>query len=242
MIYYIIWAILAIFIFAIGIIYSIKRYISKSLDKKISSYQNDLMSKQYREVENMYRQVRGWRHDYHNHIQLMKIYLEDNMISELGSYLNELQNDLINVDRVVKTGNVMADAILNSKLSLAKNKSIRVDAKGFIPEKITIASIDICAVLGNILDNAMEGCMTVKNQEERFIRVYIDVLKGKLYISVSNSSGKKVKKIGGKYISTKKGNHGYGLFRVDQIAKKYNGYINRQDEEGVFATEIMFPL
>jgi sensor histidine kinase YesM len=64
-----------------------------------------------------------------------------------------------------------------------------------------------------------------------------------LYISVSNSVGGEIKKSGKVYFSTKNSDfHGFGLMRIDRIAAKYDGYVNRQNEEGVFATEIMLPL
>ena len=77
----------------------------------------------------MYRQMRGWRHDYHNHIQTMKAYLTMRQLEDLNRYFQELDQDLTTVDTVIKTGNVMIDAILNSKLSLAKGKNIRIEAK-----------------------------------------------------------------------------------------------------------------
>ena len=51
-----------------------------------------------------------------------------------------------------------------------------------------------------------------------------------------------IQKSGGRYITTKDGSHGFGLLRIDRVVKKYGGYLNRQHEEGVFATEIMLPL
>ena len=69
------------------------------------------------------------------------------------------------------------------------------------------------------------------------------ILKDQLYVTVSNSVSGQVRKEGKTYLSTKNSEgHGFGLMRVDRIVKKYDGYINRQDEEGVFATEIMLPL
>ncbi len=50
------------------------------------------------------------------------------------------------------------------------------------------------------------------------------------------------KRRGLQYLSTKAGLHGFGLIRIDRIAAKYGGFINRQNEEGVFATEVMLPL
>lgn len=215
----------------------------KMIDKRITKYQNDLINKQYAEVENMYRTMRGWRHDYHNHIQTMKAYLQMNKIDELEQYLNNLDKDLTTVDTVIKTGNVMVDAILNSKISLAKSKDINVNAKAIVPKELKILEIDLCVIIGNLLDNAIEACMKIDNPHDRFIRVYVDIFKEQLYISVQNSNGGKIKKIGKTYHTTKESNsHGFGLIRVDNIVNKYNGYINRQNEEGVFATEVMLPL
>lgn len=211
------------------------------VDKRISAYQNDLVEKHYEEVENMYRQVRGWRHDYKHHIQTMKAHLAMGQYEELDSYLNELDEDLMTVDTVIKTGNVRIDAALNSKLALAKAKGIRVNAKAMVPGKLMIKEVDLCVIIGNLLDNAIEACAGAE-KEKQFIRVYIDVLKEQLYIYVSNSMADNIRRQGGQYLSTKRGNHGFGLMRIDRVVKKYGGFLNRQHEEGVFATEIMLPL
>lgn len=217
--------------------------LGRMLDRRISAYQNDLTVKHYDEVQNIYKQMRGWRHDYHNHIQTMKAYLALGQTAELDDYLNLLDTDLSAVDTVLRTGNVMVDAILNSKLSLIATKHIAVNAKAKVPSKLRISEIELCIIIGNLLDNAMEACMKQTNRSERFIRIYIGILKEQLYISVSNSVGGEVKRSGRTYLSTKgSATHGFGLVRIDRIADKYNGYINRQHEEGVFATEIMLPL
>jgi len=75
------------------------------------------------------------------------------------------------------------------------------------------------------------------------MRIYIGVLKKQLYISVQNSVGGELRKAGNRYLSTKHGSeHGLGLVRVDSIVKKNKGYIRRQNEEGVFATEVFLPV
>ena len=221
----------------------LRRYMHKHVDKRISAYQSDLINKHYDEVENIYRQMRGWRHDYHNHIQVMKAHLALNQVEELKNYLDKLDTDLTTVDTMLKTGNIMVDAILNSKISLAKSKNIGITAKATVPEQLKVSEIDLCVIIGNLLDNAMEACLKQANEADRFIRVYIGKLKEQLYISVSNSMGGEIMKNGKTYVSTKdSATHGFGLMRVDRIAEKYDGYINRQHEEGVFATEIMLPL
>lgn len=212
------------------------------VDRKISRFQNELVDKHYAEVETMYRKMRGWRHDYHNHIQVLKAHLEFGRYGEAGQYLAMLNDDLTTVDTVIKTGNVMVDAILNSKLTMIKEREIQVDATAVVPQDVPFSGIDLSVLIGNLLDNAMEACAQVLNKDERFIRIYIDIVKKQLYISVTNSMDGRARRKGLQYLSTKAGLHGFGLLRIDRIASKYGGFINRQNEEGVFATEVMLPL
>lgn len=237
---FIITLILLVLILVLIVSVIIRRTLCNMIDRRIERFQSELIEKQVREIQNMYRQVRGWRHDYRNHINNMKIQLSEGNYEKLSDYLNELADDLDTVDTVIKTGNVMADAILNSKLSVAQKLNVQLNVKAAVPDKLPMSDVELCSVLGNMLDNAVEACGTLP-EEERFMRIYIGKLKGQLYLSVQNSAGK-VRKEKGFYLSTKEGEHGYGLFRIDRVAKKYGGYVNRQNEEGVFATEIMIPL
>ena len=212
------------------------------VDRKISGFQNDLVSKYYDEVEIMYRKMRSWRHDYHNHIQVLKANMSLQQYEQAEEYLDKLNEDLTTVDTVLKTGNVMVDAILNSKLSLIQEKKIAVDATAVVPGNIAISGIDLSVLIGNLLDNAMEACLRIPKEKERFIRIYIDIVKKQLYISVTNSMVGKAKRTGVRFLSTKQGSHGFGLLRIDSIVAKYHGYLNRQTEDGIFATEVMLPL
>ncbi|MCM1102922.1 MAG: GHKL domain-containing protein [Clostridium sp.] len=232
----------------LGLMLGARIWFTRLVDRRISHYQSDLLQKHCEEVENMYRQTRGWRHDYHNHIQSMKAYLAMGELHKLGEYLNRLDEDLTTVDTVVKTGNVMIDAVLNSKLSLARHRHIAVEAKAIVPSKLDISEVDLSLIIGNLMDNAMEACMRIEDEKERFIRVYIDILKGQLYVYVINAvNGRPEKRRGEnheiRYLSAKKGrSHGFGLMRIDKVVERCKGYIDRQDEENVFATEILLPL
>ncbi len=231
-----------------AVVLLVRRYLVFLVDRRIAQYQGDLLEKHCEEVENMYRQTRGWRHDYHNHIQTMKAYLSMGELGKLEQYLGELDTDLSTVDTVVKTGNVMIDAVLNSKISLARAKNIAVEAKAIVPKELPVPEVDFSLIIGNLMDNAMEACLKIREEEGRYIRIYIDILKGQLYIYIINSTEGRVKgrialageKI--RYLSGKGGLHGFGLMRVDRVVERYKGYIDRQDEENVFVTEIMLPL
>lgn len=210
-------------------------------ERKANAMQEELVTRHYDEVENMYRKMRGWRHDYHNHIQILKAHMAMKQYEEAAVYLDRLEEDLDTVDTVIRTGNQMIDAILNSKLSLMKEREIKADATVFVPKTLSVPDTDLAVLLGNLLDNAMEACGQLE-APERFIRIYMDVLKGQLYLSVTNSMKGRAVKPDKPFYTTKQGGHGYGIWRVKGIVEKHGGYLNQQSEEGVFATEVSIPL
>ena len=211
-------------------------------DKRIAEYQRDLIETHYAEVETMYKQMRRWRHDYRNHIAAMKAYAENGNLDAIKKYLDELDTDLNTVDTVIKTGNAMADAILNSKISLAKSKGIEVKATAHIPVALKISDLDLCVIIGNLFDNAIDASVALP-EGSRVIRVYMDMKGTQLYISFTNfTAGKKLQKKNGLFSSTKReGSHGFGLVSIDEVVCKYGGYLSRNSEDGAFTTEILLP-
>ena len=211
-------------------------------DRKYLNYQVEVMSRQVAEVNAIYMTMRGWRHDYHNHLQKLKAHLAMGQIAEAEKYLNELEGDLDGIKVKYTTGNISLDAILNSKLSIAEKENIRINCKAETGENLAIEDIDLCVIIGNLIDNAVESCRKMPEHAERFLRIYLCIRQQQLYISVTNSTGETIRKLDAEYISNKHGDHGHGLKRIDLVVEKYNGYIRRANEPGVFSTEIMLPL
>ena len=205
--------------------------------RRVAAFENEIMQRYYAEVENMYAKMRGWRHDYRHHIQTMKVHVANGEYEEIAKYLNMLDDDLTNVETVVRTGNRMADAILNSKLSLAEEKEITVKAKAEIPAALTMSELDLCIIIGNLLDNAIEACMELP-KEERLIRIYMEMKGSYLYLAMTNTASGEKKH---SFRTTKGEGHGLGIIRIDSVVKKYGGYATRASEDGAFSTEILIP-
>lgn len=217
------------------------RLFGRWIDRRIEAYQTDLMQKYCDEVESMYTKMRGWRHDYHNHIQAMQASMALGRYEEVKEYLRLLNDDLTTVDTVVKTGRVMVDAILNGKLSLAARHEIPVNAKARIPADCRVSDVDLCVVIGNLLDNAIEENRKLE-APKRFIRVYIGTKNTYLYIAVTNAAGRRQEKAGTRFLSSKGSMHGFGLSRVEGIVKKQEGIFTADSEDGGFTAEVLLPL
>ena len=218
------------------------RILSKLIDKRIQDYQSTLAKTHYDEVESMYNEMRGWRHDYKHHIGVLKNYAQNGEITQITNYLSALDEDLSETDQRLKTGNKMTDAILNSKISLAREKKVKVIAEVQIITALTTPEIDLCIILGNLFDNAMEASLKLP-EKDRLIRIYMTLKQNnQLYVSFTNfTATKKQTKEHGRFKTKKGKGHGFGLVRIDHIVERHSGYINRNSEDGAFSTEILLP-
>lgn len=217
------------------------RFFNQNKRKQIEAYQKELMRIHYNEVENMYEDMRGWRHDFKNHLQILKGLTIEGDIEAVKEYLDQLEVSLIEIEPRVKTGNKMTDAILNSKISLAKANDIEVTADAHIPVALSTSETDLSIIIGNLLDNAIESNLRIP-PSERFIKIYMDMKNTQLYLSITNAAEPiKKNKLSGIFTSTKGSDHGLGLIRIDEVVQRNGGYLKRNSEAGAFTTEVLLP-
>lgn len=228
---------MTVFLAIEGTLYSYK----KGFDFQAEQFRTELLEHNYGEIREIYMDMRGWRHDYHNHMQVMKAQLTMGSLEGIEAYLDKLERELDRVDTLVKSGNLMTDAILNSKLTLARRKDISVNCTAKLPEQLPVEDVDLCVILGNLLDNAIEGCGRME-KGDRFLRVYLAVNGNQLYFSVQNSAKEEPDFEERNYITKKRGNHGLGMKRVKAAVDKYQGYLNLANEPGIFAAEVTMPV
>ena len=142
-----------------------------------------MLSQEMEEVKTIYKTMRGWRHDYHNHMQSVKAYLAEENTAGAQAYLDRLETDLDQVRLLFDTGNLNVDAILNAKISLALEREIpchyNSDDSG---NSFSVSDIDLCVILGNLIDNAVEACRDVEPKVS-FCAFYIAPMKQQFYIS-----------------------------------------------------------
>lgn len=213
----------------------------RGFESQAERFQGEVLAQQYDEIRSIYLNMRGWRHDYHNHLQVMKAELAAGQIDELAAYLDELECDLDRVDSYVKSGNLMLDAILNSKLSLAAEKGVGVNCKAVLPEEVAVDDVDLCVVFGNLLDNALESCEALP-PDERWLRIYVAARGNMLYASIQNAAVEDPSFEQRAYISNKRGEHGFGMKRVAAVVSEYGGSLRLANEPGIFAAEVSLPV
>ena len=206
---------------------------------KLVEYQTEQSEKHLNEVRSIHKEMRGYKHDFHHHLQTLKDQLEAGEVDRALAYIEQLDNQLMNVDTLLKTGNISFDAILSAKIAQAKAENISVTVKANVPDKLTISDLELSIIIGNLLDNAIEACHTVTG--ERFIRIFISMKGTMLYFSMLNASGAKKKKTGSLFATHKNGVHGFGLRRAEAILEEHGGWVKYNSEDGAFTSEFLVP-
>ena len=197
---------------------------------KLVDYQTEQSEKHLNEVRSIHKEMRGYKHDFHHHLQTLKGQLEAGEIERALAYIEHT---------LLKTGNVSLDAILSAKIAQAKAEAITVTVKANVPDILTISDLELSIVIGNLLDNAIESCRTVTG--ERFIRIFISMKGTMLYFSMLNTAGPKKKKTGSLFVTHKDGAHGFGLRRAEAILEEHGGWVKYNSEDGAFTSEFLVP-
>ena len=192
------------------------------------------------EVRSIYNEMRGYKHDFHHHLQALKGQLEAGETDRAIAYIEQLDKSLQSVDTLLKTGNVTMDAILSAKIAQVKAEGIAVTVEANIPDRLTLTDLELSIVIGNLLDNAIEACREAG--EEKFIRLSIR-MKGKMmYFYMLNSAGGKKVKVGSLFQTGKSGAHGFGLHRAEAILESHGGWVKYNSEDGAFTSEFLVPV
>jgi len=226
------WAI--IFVFAI-LIYKISyQYEMEKMVAKLQTEQKELLQKDYQHLNRIYTANARLYHDLHNHLEIIRSGIKQGKTDEALQYLDELQEPIRNITRTVWTGDEAIDYLINSKLAVMKEENIVTKVNIEFPPNTNIRSADLTAVIGNLLDNALEAVRACA--ENRFINLTIRRINHMLIIKVENSyANEPVLKNGvPETIKEDKTHHGWGLRSVRAAAEQYDGTLETSFKENTF--------
>ena len=206
---------------------------------KLVEMQEEQARRHLDEVRSIHSEMRGYKHDFHHHLQTLKGQLEAGEVDRAIAYIEQLDRNLQGVDTLLKTGNVTVDAILSAKIAQARAEGIAVTVQANLPRELTLSDLELSIVIGNLLDNAIEACR--KAEGEKFLRLTLRIKGNMLYFYLLNSAGKKQEKIGSLFKTGKSGAHGFGLHRAEAIVRQHGGWVKYSSEDGAFTSEFLVP-
>lgn len=195
--------------------------------------------KYYEMLLNKDEDMRRFRHDYQNHLSIVRDYISDEKYHSALAYLQEITQKAHKL-RTYKTGNSLIDIILNDIVDKHKEMGITLQIKGKFSERDNISAYDICTIFYNAIENAYEAAGKAK-EGDRFVSVNISGRNDKWLVEIKNATLQKVI-INDNHIETTKENklqHGMGLKNIEQCIIKNGGMFQLDWKENVFTTRII---
>lgn len=218
-------------------------YRSEREKNELLTTMNELTESNYRKLSDLQKQMSKLNHDFAKHIQVIRGLLSENKNDEALSYTNELLK--VPAERAVlcKSGNSVIDAVINSKIAETKEKNINFTYQVSFALKANISSVDICTVLGNQIDNAIEACEKIADPSSRRIAVHVYQQAANMAIFQVANTVDSNPFIGNEDLKTTKNTdnhlHGLGIPAIREVTARYDGILDTSYQNGEFLSSAM---
>ncbi len=180
------------------------------------------------EAKTRYDETKSFRHDIRNHIAVVKNLLQSGKLEEAVSYMEDMDDMAEKMSFPCSTNNPVVDILVGNKLGIAKSMGIDVDCSLLLPYPCSLRDIDICIILSNVLDNAIQAVKRLDAGMEKYIHVSGRIQGDFLMMEIENS-------FHGKGAFKK----GTGLSNVKKVAEKYGGAMSIEAQENKFVLHVL---
>lgn len=198
-------------------------------------------------VEENLKDLRCIRHDLKNQYAYCQILLESGRYDEALGYFRQLSENLPAQLNYVDCGNYSMNTILNMEIAKAKREHITVEHQLVVPPVLPFNDDDLCAILANLMDNAIEECIRLRKKGigDPLVRIEINPYMNYLYIMCANTTDRETLRLWKGGLRTTKDDdqlHGYGTQIVGKLAQKYDGHVEYKLKEGRFVAQVLLDM
>jgi len=235
----------------IGLVISTIAIIKIGISETEKKANVDILSKQvesqigyYEKINKIYGEFRSFRHDYKNHVLCLRGLIAADKKEEALEYMNTMQ-DMSSVGKnKYHTGNVIIDALLDDKSEKAEKVNTKLEFNGIVPTS-GISNADLCVIMANAIDNAIEACSKDESEKEKTIKADADFKQGYFFFKASNPMFEEVKFKGKNKVATSKSDkehHGFGVANIVRTAEKYDGTAEISTDNNEFTIDVQLLL
>lgn len=239
-------AVIVLPLLSILVIFLLLSHNSQSYYKNLTeilSYQVNLQIQHYEDLKEHEEAMSAFRHDYKNMMLCLRALLEVNDTEQALQYIDQMHLYLQSTRkiRLIDSGNYIADALITEKLQKASQTDTNILFEGFIPSS-RLDNLDICIILGNALDNAIEACAMISGSKSIYITS--DIKNNMWLLCIKNPTIRSIQ-IRKNHIDTTKSDtasHGFGLHNIKTIVNRNHGQLTLKCEDNVFSLDIAMQL
>ncbi|WP_461205862.1 sensor histidine kinase [Clostridium sp. DL1XJH146] len=184
------------------------------------------------------KQTAIFRHDLHHHMNYLNTCILENNTDEAISYIAKINRDVEAAQIIQYCENVTINLILSAYVGQGKNKNINIEINTIVPKVIPMNSTDICVILANGIENAINACSNVENENDRNIRVDCRFKNKKLVLEICNTFSGEIE-FEEDIPITREQNHGFGVKSIIAMVKEYQGFYSFSQESGIFTMRVI---
>ncbi|MGN1194403.1 MAG: sensor histidine kinase [Acutalibacteraceae bacterium] len=226
-------------VFAIGVS---SKYQAEKRESEMMALTNAMMEKNFKQTQAAQNTVRQQVHDFKNHIRTINGMLKAD--SPAKKYVEDLLAVSSEQAQYCHCSNEVINSIVNCKINDAELYGIPFEHYIMLSSPVHISSVDICAILANQIDNALEACKKMPPESNRFIKVKIWQKEAFIFFKVINSAAKNPFGENGELKSTKDSKtdkHGFGVKNILRTVNSYGGTLKNEYNNGCFTSTAMLP-
>lgn len=179
-----------------------------------------------------------YRHDMRHHLNLISAYLADNNQAAAGAYIAEVGNAIQGAAIEEYCGNYAVNLILSSYISKARDAEIATETDISLPANNPISDMDLCVILANAIDNAINACSHIANVQDRFLKISCAAKNGRLLLQIVNSYAGVVQWENNQPVTTEP-DHGVGIKSITAVTQKYDGLCSFTADQGIFRVSMV---
>ena len=216
--------------------------LAKNLELEEQQHYRDLEYVGYQSLKERIDETRRMRHDLRHHIHMLGYYLEKKEYDKLEEYVRAYGNSIPDVDHVRFCENHIVNNILLFFATQAKKHAIDFQVQVAISQDMPVDEHDISVLLGNLLENAVDACVTQENEKRRIV-VKGDGDSHSLVFTIDNTFENIIKKNkNGELLTTKPTGNGIGVNSAKKIVERYDGFFSADKKRNMFCVSFMLNL
>ena len=218
------------------------KHLNATAEMEILRVQMKVQEQYYQKLKEEQTTTKKTRHDMKHQLMAINILIQQRKYQEVEDVLTEIlrESDMQDSDALFESGNPQLDAILSLKCTQARKAGVQVKSKVMIASGLRLSFLDLCILLGNAMDNAIEACQKLE-PEKRLIQLDMGSSYQAIWINITNEVSETTEKKFDTTVTEKRDrvNHGFGLKSISYIAEKYNGLSHVKIENHRFCLQIV---
>lgn len=224
---------LAAYILIVMTFYETRKRVETGYDRDLTELQRKVALENIEQLQTSANQAAIHRHDLRHHIQMLNSYLENKEYDAMADYLKDIEQGVDETVVIDYCKNHTVNLLLSAYVKKAEKADAQIVITADIPESINVSAKDLCVVLSNALENALNAIQEIADSDKKTIFFECNIKNNRLVFVVSNHYSDKITFANG-FPQNASARHGLGTQSIAAIAKKYNGMYSFEASHGIF--------